>query len=85
MCSFQPTSPAPVLVWIHGGGYAIGGGSSPVYDPIPLVALSDIIVVNVNYRLGFFGFMTTGNNKLLELRTVIKGNKKKPCIKLVLL
>ena len=58
----QPVTPVPVMVWFHGGDYAFGSGSQDLYEPIPLVALSDIIVVNVNYRLGVFGFMTTGKN-----------------------
>lgn len=58
----KPVTLVPVLVWIHGGGYAIGGGSEIIYDPIPIVAMSDIIVVNVNYRLGVFGFFTTGDD-----------------------
>ncbi|XP_030832234.1 cholinesterase 1-like [Strongylocentrotus purpuratus] len=53
---------APVMVWIHGGGYLIGSGSSHSYDGVPLVAMSDIIVVAVNYRLGVFGFLTTGDD-----------------------
>nr|XP_054769627.1 cocaine esterase-like [Lytechinus pictus] len=58
----KPSSLVPVLVWIHGGGYAVGGGSEIIYDPIPIVAYADIIVVNVNYRLGVFGFFTTGKD-----------------------
>ncbi|XP_054751464.2 cholinesterase 1-like [Lytechinus pictus] len=63
----KPTSLAPVFVWIHGGGYMIGGGSELIYQPLPMVALSDIIVVNVNYRLGAFGYFTSGDD-------VAKGN-----------
>ncbi|XP_041457638.1 cholinesterase 1-like [Lytechinus variegatus] len=63
----KPTSLAPVFVWIHGGGYMIGGGSELIYQPLPMVALSNIIVVNVNYRLGAFGYFTSGDD-------VAKGN-----------
>nr|XP_054755646.1 cholinesterase 1-like [Lytechinus pictus] len=58
----KPAIPSPVLVWIHGGGYLIGSGSARSYDGVPMVAMSDIIVVAVNYRLGVFGFLTTGDN-----------------------
>ncbi|XP_030828045.1 cholinesterase 1 [Strongylocentrotus purpuratus] len=58
----KPTSLVPVFVWIHGGGYVIGGGSELIYQPLPMVVLSDIIVVNVNYRLGAFGYLTTGDD-----------------------
>ncbi|XP_071492971.1 acetylcholinesterase-like [Diadema antillarum] len=58
----QPTN-APVLVWFHGGGYTLGGGSGSIYEPLPLIAVSpEIIVVTVNYRLGVFGFLTTGDS-----------------------
>jgi para-nitrobenzyl esterase len=44
----------PVMVWIHGGGLVTGG--SFIYDPSPLVLGGDVIVVTINYRLGFLGF-----------------------------
>jgi para-nitrobenzyl esterase len=43
----------PVMVWIHGGGLQIGSADS--YDPTPLVK-KGIIVVTINYRLGYLGF-----------------------------
>lgn len=43
----------PVMVWIHGGGLQIGGADS--YDPTPLVKRG-VIVVTINYRLGYLGF-----------------------------
>ncbi|XP_072174373.1 acetylcholinesterase-like [Diadema setosum] len=58
----KPTSLLPVMVWIHGGGYNGGAGSAPWYQPMVLVAYSDIVVVNLNYRLGVFGFLTTGDD-----------------------
>eukprot|EP00057_Strongylocentrotus_purpuratus_P025315 XP_011679789.1 PREDICTED: cholinesterase 2 [Strongylocentrotus purpuratus] len=60
--SFQPSS-APVMVWLHGGAFTLGGGTWTAYDPYPLIAISpDIVVVNVNYRLGVLGFLTTGDS-----------------------
>ena len=59
------STPAPVLVWIHGGGYTSGSGSHKIYKPYSLLGVSpDIIVVTINYRLGAFGFLTTG--KIIE-------------------
>ncbi|MEE2037158.1 carboxylesterase family protein [Nocardiopsis sp. CT-R113] len=46
---------APVLVWIHGGAYIVGASSEAVYDGTRL-AESGLVVVGVNYRVGFEGF-----------------------------
>ena len=43
----------PVMFWIHGGGLTSGAGSD--YDPTPLVE-QGVIVVTINYRLGYLGF-----------------------------
>lgn len=43
----------PVMFWIHGGGL-INGSSTP-YNP-ELLVKKDVIVVTINYRLGFLGF-----------------------------
>lgn len=45
----------PVYVWYHGGGFAAGSGDEPRYDGESF-AKKGIVVVNVNYRLGVFGF-----------------------------
>ena len=44
----------PVLVWIHGGGYAQGSGSTPSQSGDGL-ARKGVVVVTFNYRLGIFG------------------------------
>ena len=46
----------PVLVWIHGGGFANGSGD--VYDARRLASRGDIVVVTINYRLGALGFLS---------------------------
>ena len=52
------TEKKPVMVWIHGGAYAVGSGSQFGYNGANLVqAQSDIILVNINYRLNMYGFM----------------------------
>ena len=50
-------TPAPVLVWIHGGGFTIGSGSELTYDGAALSAATGAIVVTMNYRLGPLGFL----------------------------
>ncbi len=47
----------PTLVWIHGGGFTGGSGSSPMYDGAPLAKRGDVVVVSINYRLGALGFL----------------------------
>jgi para-nitrobenzyl esterase len=44
----------PVMFWIHGGGLVTGAGSD--YDPTPLLRPANVIVVTINYRLGYLGF-----------------------------
>ena len=44
----------PVMVWIHGGGFA--NGSANEYDGRVLASQGDVVVVIINYRLGPFGF-----------------------------
>ncbi|MBQ8491820.1 MAG: carboxylesterase family protein [Acidaminococcaceae bacterium] len=52
------TEKKPVMVWIHGGAYVTGSGSQISYSGANLVQKhSDIIMVNINYRLNMYGFM----------------------------
>jgi len=47
----------PVFVWLHGGAYVTGGGDLPFYSGSTLARTGDIVVVNVNYRLGALGYL----------------------------
>lgn len=49
------SQPAPVMVWIHGGGLVNGSGTAPLYDGTTL-AKRGVVVVTLNYRLGRLGF-----------------------------
>ncbi|MFB3167830.1 carboxylesterase/lipase family protein [Neobacillus sp. 179-C4.2 HS] len=50
----------PVMVWIHGGAFVSGSGSSSWYDGASFAAQGDVVVVTINYRLGIFGFLHLG-------------------------
>ncbi|UIY31782.1 carboxylesterase family protein (plasmid) [Neorhizobium galegae] len=50
------TGSAPVLVWIHGGGYAVGSANEAVLQSGAFAA-SGLVEVTVNYRLGALGFL----------------------------
>lgn len=45
----------PVMVWFHGGALTRGSGAIETYDGSEL-ALKDVVLVTVNYRLGVFGY-----------------------------
>ncbi|MXO64511.1 carboxylesterase family protein [Altererythrobacter endophyticus] len=47
---------APVIVYLHGGGFFVGSGSMPLYRGEHL-AEKDVVVVNPNYRLGPLGLL----------------------------
>jgi para-nitrobenzyl esterase len=47
----------PVMVWIYGGGLVAGGTSESRQDG-QFLALRNVIIVSMNYRLGIFGFFS---------------------------
>jgi carboxylesterase type B len=47
----------PVMLFIHGGAFVKGFGSSPLYDGSALAA-HGAVVVTFNYRLGALGFLS---------------------------
>ena len=50
----------PVMVYIHGGAYSTGSGSSPLYDGTRLALRGDVVVVTLNHRLGPLGYLSLG-------------------------
>lgn len=68
----------PVMVWLHGGGFAAGSGQElPGYDGANLARKGDVVVVTLNHRLNVLGFLdlsefgeeyaSSGNAGLLDL------------------
>ncbi|MCW6533360.1 carboxylesterase/lipase family protein [Sphingomonas lycopersici] len=47
----------PVMVWVHGGGFAVGAGDSPVNDGTRLCKRRDVVLVTINHRLNVFGYL----------------------------
>lgn len=47
----------PVLVWLHGGGYAAGSSIEHIaYDGANMSRLGDVVVVSINHRLNILGY-----------------------------
>jgi para-nitrobenzyl esterase len=55
--SASPAAHLPVMVWIYGGGYTAGSASEPRQDGENL-AKKGVVLVNMEYRLGVFGFFS---------------------------
>jgi para-nitrobenzyl esterase len=47
----------PVLVWVHGGGSAVGHAAASLYRGARLAQDADVVVVTINYRLGSLGWL----------------------------
>lgn len=68
----------PVLAWIHGGGFMQGSASQKVYNGAVLAVRTGLVIVTLNYRLGFLGFLDTqspdapGNVGFLDQNMALK-------------
>ena len=64
------------MVWIHGGGFT--AGQATLFDASYLAIQGDVIITTINYRLGIFGFLYTGdanapgNDGLFDQRLAIQ-------------
>ena len=47
----------PVMVWLHGGGYASGSGSYGIYEGRELARKHDVVSISINHRLNLLGFL----------------------------
>ena len=53
-----PAEKKPVMVWIHGGAYEIGGAAEPREEGGNFVRENpDVILISIEYRLSVFGFL----------------------------
>ena len=78
----------PVMVWIHGGAFSQGSGGYEMYDGARLAGEKDVVVVSINYRVGYFGFLalpeladedehnSTGNYGILDQVQALKWVQK---------
>ena len=63
----------PVMVWLHGGGFAYGSGAWATYDGASLADRGDVVVVTINHRLNVFGYLNlpgvpgSGNAGMLDI------------------
>ena len=71
-------SKRPVMVWLHGGGFAAGSGQEqPAYNGENLSRRGDVVVVSLNHRLNMLGYLNlaaysgkfadSGNAGMLDL------------------
>jgi len=51
----------PIMVSLHGGGFAIGSGNAAMYDGARLALSQDVVVVSISHRLASFGFLNLGD------------------------
>ncbi|XP_039586571.1 LOW QUALITY PROTEIN: bile salt-activated lipase-like [Passer montanus] len=60
----------PVMVYIYGGAFLVGGGQGAnfldnyLYDGEEIAVRGNVIVVTINYRVGPLGFLSTGDANL---------------------
>ncbi len=63
----------PVMVWLHGGGFAYGSGAWATYDGANLADRGDVVVVTINHRLNVLGYLNlpgvpgSGNAGMLDI------------------
>ncbi|XP_042145552.1 acetylcholinesterase-like [Ixodes scapularis] len=74
----ENVSMRPVLVWIHGGGFARLSSYLDKMNGEVLAAQTGLVVVSMNYRLGILGFLNanttdaSGNQGLLDQHMALK-------------
>ena len=68
-------APAPVMVFVHGGGFVAGSTSAPLYEGSAF-ARDGVVLVTVQYRLGIPGFLhlpdAPDNRGLLDVLAALR-------------
>ena len=87
---WTPAEPAPVegwpvMVFIHGGSFLVGGSRAGVLDGRRLAARGPVVIVSLNYRLGALGFLARvegleGNYGFLDRKRFRVSNTRQHCI-----
>ncbi|XP_055678838.1 cholinesterase 1-like [Lutzomyia longipalpis] len=65
--NFKKNKKLQVFVWIHGGALLSFSSSPDQFGPEYLMDNGEVILVTLNYRLGLFGFLCSGD-------AAVKGN-----------
>jgi carboxylesterase type B len=65
----KKNSDLPIMVFFH-GGELVGSSILDIYNPTRFVAMTDTIVITVNYRIGVFGFF-----HLIDGNKTLQGNQ----------
>ncbi|XP_017665410.1 PREDICTED: bile salt-activated lipase [Lepidothrix coronata] len=66
----QVSTNLPVMVFIYGGAFLVGGSQGAnfldnyLYDGEEIAVRGNVIVVTINYRLGPLGFLSTGDENM---------------------
>ncbi|KAM7369282.1 hypothetical protein PAMP_013562 [Pampus punctatissimus] len=64
------SSDLPVMIWLYGGGFMVGGSMGPnflnnyLYSGQEIADKGNVIVVSLGYRVGILGFLSTGDSGL---------------------
>ncbi len=54
----------PVVIWVHGGAWAIGDKLNKMAKKVPFFRSLDYVFVSVNYRLSPFPYELTNNSRI---------------------
>ena len=54
----DPNAKKPVLVWLHGGGFAAGSSIEHIaYEGENMSKYGDVVVISLNHRLNILGYL----------------------------